>query len=176
MGTLLADTKFAMELEERGYAFYSEAAQKTKNPLAISTLRSLAEREREHELKIGELYRKLEKEQPPEPHWLKNYQVPLAKKELLRPILEQLKASLNQEFKNEEDLDKIYETAKELERKSFELYEKIAAENKEEIIKQFYSSLAKEEREHYDILEETQQYLNHPADWFRKEERWIVEG
>jgi len=56
------------------------------------------------------------------------------------------------------------------------LYEKIANESTDSMIKQFYLSLAAEEKDHYAILDETLEYLNNPGEWYRLKERWIVEG
>ncbi len=48
MNDLIADTKIAIELEKKGYDFYTKTAAKTSNPLAASTLNGLAEREMVH--------------------------------------------------------------------------------------------------------------------------------
>ncbi|MFC1540634.1 ferritin family protein, partial [Candidatus Margulisiibacteriota bacterium] len=63
-----------------------------------------------------------------------------------------------------------------LETDSYKLYDKVAKESKDKTAQKFYAALAQEEKEHYAILEETLQYLDNPGDWFKKEERWIVEG
>jgi rubrerythrin len=102
--------------------------------------------------------------------------VPPRKEELLRPILLKLKESLDKKFQTEKDVNEAYKIAEGLERDSFNLYERISKESTDETAKKLYSALALEEREHYAILEETLNYLNNPGDWFKKEERWIVEG
>jgi rubrerythrin len=171
-----ADVKLSIELEEKGYAFYSATAAKTANPLAASTLSSLAEREMEHIKKIDEFYRNLTGEKPLIVNWLLTVEVPPSRAELIRPILNRLKASLNKQFATTDDINEAYLIAEGLERDSFTLYDKIAKESSDPTASKFYSALAREEREHYAILDETLQYLNHPADWFREQERWIVEG
>jgi rubrerythrin len=176
MNDLISDTKLAIELEKKGYKFYSETADKTDNPLVISTFKSLAERERLHIERIYEFYQNLTGEKILKSDWLKEVEVPPSRQELLKPILEKLEKNLDKKFETREDINEAYKIAEGLERDSFTLYEKIAEESVDETAKKFYSALAKEEREHYAILDETLQYLNHPADWFRKEERWIVEG
>lgn len=176
MSDLLADTKLAIELEEKGYDFYHQAAAKTTNPLAASTLSSLAERERDHMIKITQFYTNLTGEKTLDPNWLMTVNVPPSKEELLQPILKKLKVELNRKFETENDINEIYKVAEDLERDSFNLYEKIAKETTDETAKKFYTALAQEEREHYAILEDTLLYLNNPGDWFKKEERWIVEG
>ena len=176
MNDLIADTKLAIELEKKGYDFYTRTAEKTKNPLASSTLSGLAERELEHLNKVREFYQNLTGEKKLAGDWLKGVELPPRKEELLRPILMKLKESLNKKFESEKDINEAYKIAEGLERDSYNLYDRIARESSDETARKFYSALALEEREHYAILEETLQYLNSPGDWFKKEERWIVEG
>lgn len=176
MKDLIADTKLALELENKGYDFYAQTAAKTNNPLAASTLQSLADRELVHIEKIKEFYQQLTSEKKLPSDWLKNVEVSPKKEELLRPILLKLKASLDKEFKTEQDINEAYKIAEGLETDSYNLYSRITKESQDKITKKFFAALAKEEQEHYEILDDTLQYLNNPSDWFKKEERWIVEG
>ena len=176
MNSLLTDTKLAIELEEKGYDYYSKTAAKTSNPLAASTLDSLAARELVHLERVKEFYLNLTGKKTFEKDWLKKVEVPPTKAELLTPILKKLKENLIKKFEREEDITEAYKIAEELERDSFTLYDKISKENPDETTIKFYSSLAQEEREHYDILDETLEYLNDPGEWYRLKERWIVEG
>ncbi|MFA5112689.1 MAG: ferritin family protein [Candidatus Margulisiibacteriota bacterium] len=170
------DVKLSIELEEKGYAFYTATAKKTSNPLAASTLASLAERELEHIKRIGEFYRSLTGEKPLIDNWLATVEIPPTKEELLRPIFSRLKTGLNKKFESADDINEAYQIAEGLERDSFTLYDKISQGSDDPTARKFYAALAQEEREHYAILDETLQYLNRPADWFREQERWIVEG
>jgi len=176
MKNLIADTKLAIELEKNGYDFYTKTAAKTNNPLAQSTLTSLAERESEHLARITEFYQNLTGEKKLKSDWLKGVEVSPKKEELLRPILKKLQQSLDKKFETQQDINDAYQIAEGLERDSYTLYDKISKENEDELTKKFYAALAQEEREHYAILEETLEYLNNPGDWFKKEERWIIEG
>ncbi|OGC04768.1 hypothetical protein A2276_02210 [candidate division WOR-1 bacterium RIFOXYA12_FULL_43_27] len=175
MNDLLADAKLAIEMEKKGYAFYAQSAEKSKNGLLKSTLASLAERELVHIEKIKALYQSLTGEKP-EGDWLKSVFVPPQKAELLKIILNKLKDRLNRQVETETDSEKIYETAKGLERDGFTFYEKIAKENEDPNVRKFFLGLAEEEKEHFSILDETLKYLNSPGEWFREKERWIVEG
>jgi rubrerythrin len=176
MSYLKEDTKLAIELEKKGYEFYKETAEKTKNPLASSTLSSLAEREQLHIERIYEFFQDLTGEKILKSDWLSKVEVPPTKGELLKPILSKLKGSLDKKFETKEDINEAYQVAEGLERDSFSLYERIARETPDETAKKFYSALALEEREHFDILEDTLLYLNDPGEWYRRTERWIVEG
>lgn len=173
---LIADTKLAIELEKKGYDFYATTAKRSNNPLAVSTLNGLAERELLHIERITQFYQDLTGEKSLPADWLKNVEVPPTKLELIKPILHKLEISLNQKFESEKSIEEAYAVAKGLERDSYSLYDRIAAESTDETTRKFFSSLAKEEKEHFAILEETLQYLDNPGEWYRKAERWIVEG
>jgi rubrerythrin len=176
MTDLKVDVKLSIELEKKGYEFYSTTAAKTKNPLAASTLSSLADREREHIERIMEFYLDLTGEKILRSDWLKEVEVPPTRAQLLAPILRKLKKDLGKKIELERDVNEAYKIAEGLEQDSFTLYDRIAKENEGPVVKKFYSALAAEEREHYAILDETLQYLNTPGDWFKLQERWIVEG
>ena len=176
MYDLLPDVKLSIELEEKGHDFYVQTAAKTKNPLAVATLTSLADREKEHIKRITEFYTSLTGGSKLEANWLMVVQTPPDKKALLAPILKKLKDNLNKKFETEADINQAYKVAEGLETDSFVLYDKIARETTDPTAQKFYSALAIEEREHYDILEDTLRYLNDPGDWYREQERWIVEG
>ena len=176
MKTLIEEIKRAITLEEKGYEFYAKTAAKTNNPLVGSTFSSLADREMVHIKRIKELYQELSGEKKLASDWLKGVEVAPSKKELLKPILNKLKKDLNKKFKTADDITNAYGIGQALEQGSFMLYEKIAKESNDEKIKKFYTALAQEEKEHYDILTESLQYLNNPAEWFKQQEHWILEG
>lgn len=175
MNDILADAKLAIEMEKKGYEFYTKSAEKSKNELLKSTLNSLAEREIIHIKKIKELYQSLSGEKP-KGDWLRDIFVPPQKAELLKTILNKLKDNLDKQAETNVDEKEIYETAKGLEKDGFGFYNKIAKENPDEDVKKFFAGLAEEENEHFAILDETVKYLENPGDWFKDKERWILEG
>lgn len=173
MNKLIEDVKMSLELEEKGYRFYTETSKRTKNPLAIATLDSLAARELFHKERVKRLYEKLTGNSTAD---ISIDGINPSRAELLRPILEKLKGKLEAPIETIEEINKAYIIAEGLERDSFTLYKKIAGENADTKIKVFFNALAAEEEEHYAILDETLEYLNNPGDWYRKQEHWIVEG
>ena len=176
MNDIIEDVKLSIELEKKGHDFYTKTAAKTSNPLAVSTLKSLAEREIEHLEKIREFYKDITGEKKLRGDWLKDVSVPPSKIDLIKPILKSLKNNLDKKFETEEDINEAYRIAEGLERDSYTLYDKISKGSSDETAKKFYAALAEEEREHYAILDETLKYLDHPGEWYREQERWLVEG
>lgn len=173
---LLSDTKLAIELENKGYEMYSQTEAKMSNPLAKDVFSSLAQRELIHLGRVKEFYKSLTGETTLKSEWLDEVSIPPTKRELLKAITDKLKNNLSKKITSQGDVNEAYLVAEGLERDSFELYEKISKESADVLAKKFYAALAMEEREHYDILDETQLYLNDPQEWFRRQEKWIVEG
>ncbi len=175
MNDILADAKLAVEMEKKGYEFYTKSAKKSSNELLKSTLNSLAEREIIHINKIRALYQSLSGEKP-KGDWLKDVFVPPQKAELLKTILNKLKDNLDKQIEIKTDESEIYETAKGLEKDGFDFYNKISKDNPDKNVKEFFANLAEEENEHFAILDETVKYLQNPGDWFKDQEHWILEG
>ena len=176
MSNIISDTKLAIELEKKGYDFYAQTAANTRNPLAASTLSSLADRELIHIKRIKEFYQSISGIKALPSDWLKDVMVSPGKADLLRPIVAKLKQSLGGKFDTQESINEAYAIAEGLERDSYTLYDKISKESEDQTAKKFYHTLAQEEREHYSILEDTLLYLNDPGEWYRLQEKWIVEG
>lgn len=176
MKDIKAEVALAIELEKKGYNHYAGAAAKTGNPLAKATLKSLADREFLHLHRIEELYKSLTGSRQLGNDWLKDFEIAPSKKKLLSPILQNLKAHLEETKGEVANLTSTYQIAEGFEKESFDLYDRIAKDSKEELTRKFFTALAAEEREHFTILEETLQYLNNPGEWYRQQERWIVEG
>ena len=109
MNDLIADTKFAIDLEKKGYDFYSITAARTSNPLAASTLASLAERELDHIEKIREFYKSLTGEKKLGSDWLKSVDIPPRKAELLKPIINKLEESLDKKFETQAEINEAYQ-------------------------------------------------------------------
>jgi rubrerythrin len=173
---LITETKLAIELEKKGYELYFNVAAKTTNPLAASTMASLADRELVHIERIKSFYLNLSGEKKLSSDWLRDVEVSPTKKELLIPIFNKLKLNLNKKFETQADINESYAIAEGLEKDSYNLYDKLSKAGPDELTKKFFAALAVEEREHYSILEDTLLYLNDPGEWYRLQERWIVEG
>ncbi|MBI5701392.1 ferritin family protein [Candidatus Saganbacteria bacterium] len=176
MTKLFDELKLAVELEEKGYEFYKNTALNTNNPLAVATLTSLAERELLHLARVKEYYESITRSKAVNTNWLNSVSMAPSKQALLTPILERLKAGLNMKFETKKEVNNAYKIAEGLEKDSYTLYDKLASEQTDESAKKFFKALSLEENEHYAILDETLEYLNNPGEWYRLQEKWIVEG
>lgn len=159
----------ALDMEKTGYDIYMKAAQKTTNKLGKTTLEAIAAKELDHikaieefaEKNIGRAIESIN---------------PKSKSDYIRPIMDKLAKSLDENVTKDSDLEKAYKVALELEKRSYDFYKKLNKESKDPQTKKFFEFLMGEENTHYELLTETLEYLNSPKDWYRVSERWIVEG
>jgi rubrerythrin len=159
----------ALDMEKTGYDIYMKAAQKTSNKLGKNTLEAIAAKELDHIKAIEEFAEKntgraIEAINPK------------SKSDYIRPIMDKLAKSLDENVTKDSDLEKAYKVALELEKRSYDFYKKLNEESKDPQAKKFFEFLMGEENTHYELLSETLEYLNNPKDWYRVSERWIVEG
>ena len=158
----------ALDMEEKGYKIYMEAAGKTKNKLGKYTLEVIAAKELDHIKAIKNYARNINQA-------IEDIN-PMDKNDYIRPIMAKLKSELNTGVKSDSDLEKAYAVALGLEKASYDFYKKQAAETDEPQSKKFFEFLMGEENTHFELLTETLEYLNKTGDWYREQERWIVEG
>ncbi|MCX5749439.1 MAG: ferritin family protein [Candidatus Saganbacteria bacterium] len=164
--------KTAINMEDEGYAIYVEAAKKSSNPLGKATLQAIAGKELLHKKAIEEFYAKMTGAQisPADENTTKDSE------KIKTEILNDIKTSLDNKAPTENELLHAYEISMELEKKGFDFYKKVAEDTEDPAAKSLFAFLSKEENSHFDILQDTYLYLNDPAQWFHKEEKWLVEG
>ncbi len=159
----------AISMEKQGYDIYVKAAQKTANKLGKATLEAIAKKELDHIRAIEEFAsRNLDK--------AIEVVNPGKKKDYVMPIMAELKDSLEKNVKKDSDLENAYKVALELEKRSFNFYKDLKGRSSDQKSKEFFQFLMTEENIHYELLQETLEYLNKPGNWYREQERWIVEG
>lgn len=158
----------AIGVENEGYKVYTEAANKTSNKLGKATLLAIAAKEQDHIKAIQKFAKDIN-----QAITLIN---PRNKKEYIRPIMAEIKGELGVAPQPDKELEKAYRVAMGLEKKSFELYKKLAGQADEPKVKVFFDFLMAEENMHYELLSETLMYLTRTGDWYREQERWLVEG
>jgi len=165
--------KIAIQMEDEGYAIYVKAAKKTKNPLGRSTLQAIADKEVLHKKAIENFYNKLTG---------KKYDGALIEEntqwsgKLKSEVLNDIKDEIGKRSPEETDLSKSYDISMDLERKGYDFYKNIANTTDNQQAKDLFNYLAKEENLHFELLQDTHLYLSKPAEWFNKEEKWLVEG
>lgn len=157
----------AMDMEKEGYDVYISAAKKTTNKFGRATLEAIARKELDH-MKAIENYSKDIK--------AAILMIdPQDKEYYIRPIMAAIKDDLNSIPSKDLELQKAYQVAMKLEQKSYDLYKKLASEADDPQMKKFFEFLMGEENIHYELLQETLQYLDKTGDWYREQELWNVD-
>ncbi len=169
MGDLQEALETALEMEKNGYDLYIKAARKTSNKLGKTTLEAIAAKELDHIRAIEEFA---------ENNFGKAIESvnPKSKIDYVRSVMEKLERSLDENITKDSDLEKAYKVALELEKHSYDFYKNLNKGSKNPQAKKFFEFLMGEENTHYELLSETLEYLNSPKDWFREQEKWIVDG
>ena len=160
----------AIKMEQAGINFYHEAAQKVYHPFGKKMLLSFVEDEEKHiialkniltELKIFDFDRFLKEKTP---------------KEKIKTIFEEVKSGTKRKILAHSNELKVLKVGMEIELKSIEFYQSGLEKTQESHLKDFFKRLVEEEKEHYQMLENTYSYLKDSRDWYLWEEKAILDG
>ena len=157
------------ELRERD--FYLKHKERTINPLGKLMFASIASDEDEHYRRILELQKKLSKEGK----WPET--IPLMVKGTeVKAIIQKLVDSVDTSSKADLDDMNAVKIAMDFEAKGEIFYSNLAKSVEAPVEKKFYELLASIEREHRLSLEDTYEYFQDPAGWYRIKERHHIDG
>ena len=163
--------QLAVQMEGDGKEFYQTASRKSGNKLAKELFHHLAVQENVHRKKFVEIYEALKKGR----HW-PDVGSPPAKGGEIKSLFAEATKVLGSKFKVAESELEAIKTAIDMEIRSYNLYHSRSAEGTLPVEKQFYKTLAGEERGHHLALLDAYEYLSDPAAWFTKKEHWSLDG
>jgi rubrerythrin len=161
----------ALNNESRERDFYLKHKERTINPLGKLMFASIASDEDEHYRRILELHKKLTKEGK----WPET--IPLTVKGTeVKSIMKNLVDSVDTTSKADMDDMAAVKIAVDFEAKGEIFYSELAKSVENPVEKKFYVLLASIEREHRLSLEDTYEYFQDPAGWYRIKERHHIDG
>lgn len=161
----------AIQMEIDGKAYYLKASEKSSNKAGKALLSSLAQEEDVHREKFEQIYRAIEAKKG----WPVTDFKPDGGKRLRTIFVkaaEEIGIGLEAPAT---ELDAI-ETAMTMENKSYDYYKSQERKATYDAEREFYRTLASEEREHYLILLDYFDYLKDPAGWFLSKEHPSLDG
>ncbi len=163
--------QIAIQMEIDGKAFYLKASQESGNELGKKLLHQLATEEDYHRQKFESIYDTIRtKKTWPET----GFQLDGGK--TLRTIFAKQTEQLGSTKKAPAtELDAV-QTAMDMENKSYDFYISRSKNTTYEVERDFYETVAAEEREHHIILLDYYEYLQDPAAWFVKKEHPSLDG
>jgi len=163
--------QLAVRMEVDGKEFYQKASRKSSNKLAKELFHELANQEDIHRKKFVQIYEALKKGQ----HW-PDIESQSGKGAEIKSLFAEATKALDSKFKIAESELEAIKTAMDMETRSYNLYHTRSAESTLPVEKQFYKTLAGEERGHHLALLDSYEYLSDPAGWFTKKEHWSLDG
>jgi rubrerythrin len=151
----------SLEMEKKGHKFYKEGAEKIKNSLGRKMLQRLAEDELIHIKRIKEIYSSLSEGD------LSDISIEAAPAETFESIFSRMKEQIEEAVEDLSEIgvndEEIINVALELESHARFYYQKAAEKADNDTVKKFYEMLAREEKNHYDLLVNTNNYMENPS-------------
>jgi rubrerythrin len=163
--------QLAVQMEVDGKEFYQKASRKSSNKLAKELFQQLASEEDVHRKKFEEIYKALKRGQ----NW-PDIEPPVEKGKKIKSLFAEATKALGSKFEIAESELEAIKTAIDMEIRSYNLYHSRGAESTVPMEKQFYKTLAGEERGHHLALLDSYEYLSDPAGWFTRKEHWSLDG
>jgi rubrerythrin len=165
--------QIALKLELDSVAFYQEAAIKSQNPLGKDTFSSLMKEEKGHIEIVKKAYTSITQANS----WkdVESF-LPKTIDPATKTIFQIKKQEIEQKLDPNSDDMKALKTAIGIESEGYNFYMKSAVETADPIGKKMFEYLKGEENRHWDLLQNTFEYLSDPALWFAKEEHHMYDG
>lgn len=161
----------ALEIENRGKAFYAEARDQCRHALGKKIFAHLVKEEDSHLARISEIYKVLKSgARWPEP--TRNPRPPADAAKLFDGLVQEPAQHLKG---NTDDL-KALETAQNFELKNEKFYRELSPQTQNRGARGFFERLAQEERGHYLLVTDTIAYLVAPDQWFAEKEKAHLDG
>ena len=162
--------KTATQMEIDGKEFYRIASDKSLSDLGKKLLRSLAEEEDYHRKKFDELYNEIRVKKA----WPKT-DVQTDGGSNLRTVFAKALDKPARTDITESEIDAV-QVAIDMEAKTLDYYKGNGTAAKYDAEKEFYETLAGQEREHQLILIDYYEYLKDPASWYTNKEHHSMDG
>ena len=170
-GKTIKGLKIAVQMEIDGKEYYMKASQESSNELGKRLLTSLAAEEALHRQKFEEIYDTIRNKKA----WpVTDFQPDRGKR--LRTILATATGETGTNAKAPDtELDAV-QTAMDMENKTYDFYLSRSKNAAYDAERDFYETLAAEEREHHLVLLDYYEYLKDPAGWFVEKEHPSLDG
>ncbi len=163
---LRAALQQARKLEIDGADYYGELAEKCSVESGRKMFHSFAQDEKRHLRIIEDVAKGMGVD-------VDKFSMP---RDRIRTLFSDKKQELEKASEVSSDEREAVETALEMERKSYQLYRDSAEKAGDEETRTLFERLAREENQHYEMLENTLEYLNSNEQWFLWKEWALIVG
>lgn len=161
----------AIQMEIDGKEYYLKAGQKSGNELGRKLLQSLAAEEDIHRRKFEKIFEFIrnKKAWPAATFQLNEGKGP---RTVFAEAMEEIGTAV---VARATELDALV-TAMDMENKTYDFYKSQGEKTAYNVEREYYESLAGEERGHHAVLLDYYEYLKDPAGWFVKKEHPSLDG
>ncbi len=167
----LEGLQIAIQMEIDGKKYYLKASEESGNELGRKLLRSLAAEEDVHRRKFKGIYDAVRSKKA----WpMTDFQPDGGKG--LRTIFARVSEEIGSNVKALATEFDAIKTAMDMENKTYDFYKRQGKNATYDAERDFYETLAAEEREHHLILLDYHEYLKDPAGWFVTKEHPSLDG
>jgi rubrerythrin len=157
--------EIAIKMQTDAIKFYTEAAEKTKNPVGKQMFLTIVQDEKRHLETLTQIFKGL------------NITVQdVSPMENIRTVFESMKTGMMKRVEATMDELDAFKIAMQMEKEGVEFYKKAALEAQTEEERSLFERLVKEEQDHYNIFANTYFFLSNTGSWFMWEEHSIVDG
>ena len=157
--------EIAMRMESDAVRFYTEAADKTSNPVGKKMFLTIAEDEKRHLDIISRIIKGLDINVSD-----------VSPMQNIKTIFETMKDAMMTRAAATNDEMEAFKIAMQMEREGIEFYKNLLPSLKIEKEKTLFEKLIAEEQQHYKIFANTHTFLSDTGNWFMWQEHSIVEG
>ena len=167
----LEAVQIAIQMEIDGKEYYLKVSQESSNELGKKLLQSLAAEEDVHRQKFEEIYSAIRNKNA----WpATDFQPDGGKR--LRTIFAKTTEETGPNIETHTTEFDAIKTAMDMENKTYDFYQNQGKYATYDAERDFYETLAAEEREHSLVLLDYYEYLRDPAGWFVKKEHPSLDG
>ncbi len=163
--------KTAIEMETEGRECYLAASRDSLNEAGRKLLLTLAEEEEDHRRHFQALYESISNSH----HWPPVHLRPAATRRI-RQNLVSICREIGVKVGVAAGEKEMVNIAIDKEKKSYDFYNDLASKADFETEKEFYTTLAAEEWEHFLALQDYAEYITDPAGWFVNTEHTSMDG
>ncbi len=170
--TTIALVAKALEMEERGKAFYQDALEKCSNPLGRDIFQKLKADEDVHVARIKAIHESLTGGHG----WSDDWKTMGLDGGDVKQVFRDLAAKYQTEIHASTDDIQAVEMGMDFEQKAVDFYRAELERATDAMEREFAELMVQEERSHYSALSDIKFYLENPEAWFEQHERSQLDG
>lgn len=162
----------SIEMEKEGYNFYKKTAETATDKMTKDVFEFLAGEELKHIEAIKKYYdAEIAKSTIDFDSFIGSHTSENVKKAIMN-----LFDGLDKKIQVDKSDIEAYRFARDFEKKSESFYREAATKATGPNVKKLFEFLVEEEIRHFQMIDDSIAYLENPAEWFHRIEKWHVEG